>query len=352
MPSIPAGGPPDTVTPAPGFTLRAFAPSDYEQMAEVFTEAYQEYPMTALEIERRDEIREERCNHRRWVAVAGAPRASAGADSMGADPTGADSIIGVGEHDQFGWMYHPRKFSIDIVVRPAWQGRGVGRALYDEILGAIEPFEPISVMSMTRECLDRSVRFLADRGFVEAMRSWESRIDPASLDYDKYAARVDDVAAQGIRIASFRELRDDPTTIRKLHELQWAIIQDVPSTEPSTEIPLEDFARRLREDPNLLPDAFLVAIDGDRFVGMSALWSSLANDDLYTGLTGVIRSHRRRGIALALKIRTLKWARERGTRVVKTWNESNNRPMLSINEEVGFVRQPAWFHMRKVIRDE
>ncbi len=52
-----------------------------------------------------------------------------------------------------------------------------------------------------------------------------------------------------------------------------------------------------------------MAVDGDEYVGMSNLWDDRASDALYTGLTGVKRSHRRRGIATALKVRAIAYAR-------------------------------------------
>jgi GNAT superfamily N-acetyltransferase len=61
---------------------------------------------------------------------------------------------------------------------------------------------------------------------------------------------------------------------------------------------------------------------------------------LVTAITGVVPSHRRRGIATALKVTSLQQAQKLGTHAVKTDNEENN-PMYQINRRLGFMLQPA-----------
>ena len=90
-----------------------------------------------------------------------------------------------------------------------------------------------------------------------------------------------------------------------------------------------------------------VADDGERFVGTSQLGQGTSPEELRTGLTGVRREYRRRGIALALKVHALAFARSRGYQRVLTENESNNRGILAINERLGFVKNPVWVHYLK-----
>ena len=70
---------------------------------------------------------------------------------------------------------------------------------------------------------------------------------------------------------------------------------------------------------------------------------------LYTGLTGVLRSHRRRGVATALKVTALSFAKKRSVKFVKTDNEENN-PMYDLNMQLGFKPQPAYVDYEKPLK--
>ena len=317
--------------------VRAFTPEDYETIVEIGNRLFPEYPDTVEEVRHYDENRDPKCKHQRFVAEL------------------EDRIVGHAHYGQSPAMYHPQKFEIGVYVEPDCQGRGIGRALYGHLLKALEPFDPIKLFSFAREDYERSVRFLCDRGFAEVMRSWESRLDVNAFDFSPYEGRIGRVEAQGIRLASLKDLLDDPECARKLFELERDLLQDVPFPDRYTPeaLDFETFYKRTFENPDFLPEAYLVALDGDRYVGTSALWKSqAAPHELYTGLTGVRREHRRKGIALALKLTGIACAKSHGYATIKTWNASNNRAMLSINERFGYVKQPVWVTFAKELRPE
>jgi len=85
-----------------------------------------------------------------------------------------------------------------------------------------------------------------------------------------------------------------------------------------------------------------------RYVAESSLFrSSELPDVLCQGIIGTRRAYRGRGIALALRLRTIGSARSHGKREIRAWNDTPNAAMLAINTALGFVRQPAWITYEK-----
>jgi len=56
----------------------------------------------------------------------------------------------------------------------------------------------------------------------------------------------------------------------------------------------------------------------------------------------VLRSHRRRGLATALKRAQIAWAAANGYRELVTSSVEGNEAMRTVNERLGYKPLPAW----------
>lgn len=317
-----------------GVQLRPFEERDYPAIAALQRAIYADYATPEDEMRHDDAHRDTKCQHARFVAEA--------AGGM---------VVGSAEHDQWPGRYHPRKFLGSVGVHPAWEGRGVGRALWAKVEEALRPLDPLSVSCYVREQAERGRRFAEAQGFREERRTFPSDLGIAGFDpapYDGLEERLE--REHGVRILSVPQLANDPERDRKLHALAQHVRRDFPADIPANEEPFEQWeARRLR-DPKLLLDGYLVAVTpGGEYIGYSNVATdSDAPERLWIQQTGTLREWRRRGVATALKVRGIAFARERGYSTLRTGNDSANAPMLALNERLGFVRGAAWLYMKKV----
>lgn len=257
-------------------------------------------------------------------------------------------VVGYAVYQEPSWSYKPGKYFIMAAVHPDHQGHGVGGALYNHMQAVLAPRQPRMLVSATRENKPRAIRFLEARGFKQVMRFPVSELEVDAFDSVPYQGLSQALASQGVHIHSVAQLKAMESQWKhQLHELINEVLQDVPSPDPITMESFEQFDQQRLNSPRFLPEGYFVAVEGGRMVGLSALWKNEVDPHkLHTGLTGVRRSHRRRGICTALKVRAIQYAKTYGAKVIETDNEENN-PMFQINLQLGFKAQPAMLEFSK-----
>jgi GNAT superfamily N-acetyltransferase len=224
-----------------------------------------------------------------------------------------------------------------VAVAPAYRRQGLGGRLADEVERFAGSAQVKWLETETREReLESALPLLHKRGFTELERYQASRQDPASTDLgslDQLQARL---RSDGIETVALLGI-DGQRTRQALYRCNMAIWRDMPH-EPHVEWQdpsIETFTRSIYERPAVILESFFVARDGDQIVGLSYLLRR-PDGDAEVGDTGVMQSHRRRGIARVLKMLVTQYAAQAGIPHVHTDNRADNAAMLAINRDLGF----------------
>jgi GNAT superfamily N-acetyltransferase len=219
-------------------------------------------------------------------------------------------------------------------VLPAWRRRGIGSALLDWCLDYARQLDAARAIAFVREDDRESRAFLERREFLVTDRLVSLALD---LGGDSAPPRL----PPGIEI---REL--DQSRFEAAYEVFRDGVADIPAIGESGEVrPFEEWACQLEDRP-----LTLVALDRRQVVGFAGLEVRNAETRLLdNNLTTVLRSHRRRGIAEALKRSEITWATAHGWRRIVTTTHDANEPMRLLNEKLGYREQPATLDVSRAL---
>lgn len=261
-----------------------------------------------------------------------------------------NGVIGWGEVAHRPWQYHPDRYDLTVEVAPGSQRSGVGTMLLQALLTGLEERRAEVVRAVVREDEAAGLAFLRAAGFQEVWRNLESRLDVEHFDVARWQSVTGAVERAGIAITDLAsELEAGEGILRDVYELY--LTSDSVELDPITPPPLDAFVAGEVPADTTWASAWLLAHDGDVLVGLSTLEPlGAARNAVGAGFTIVHPSHRGRGIARALKVRTIAWAREHGFRWIESDSNAVNAPMLGLNESLGFRPLPARITLERRLR--
>lgn len=254
--------------------------------------------------------------------------------------------IGYGSIEQS--VYLP-KYRMFIVTDPRWLKAGVGDLLLKRL--TVDLLEAGAVTVSCREYASQSdlIEFLKANGFVESGRLLDLRLDVTGTLPE--LARPKNAR---VTISTLAEERaGDPLWVEKLHELSTALYLDDAGRGPLS--PPGYFRREALlwlERPYVLPDGYFIAKDGDRYIGLTDVnLLDAVPGGVTQGFTGVLREYRRQGIATALKLQAIQFARDQGYRIIQAFNRPVHHEMLALNEKLGFQTLFSYVTLEKCLKD-
>ena len=237
-----------------------------------------------------------------------------------------DEVVGLGF---CGPSQSSERTAVVVRVLPDHRRRGIGSELLDRVMAHADGLGRPQASGMVFEDDPGSISWVSNRGFEEDDRQVE-------LSRGLGRSEAEPRTPEGIELAELDESRHDEAYA------VWAeCYPDMPVSPP---IAAPTFDEWLEEEvPG--PVTF-VALDGGNVVGAAALLDKV--DGLAEhGLTAVLRSHRGRGIATALKQALILWASENGYRELTTWTQDGNAAMQAVNLKLGYLPRPAVINVRR-----
>jgi RimJ/RimL family protein N-acetyltransferase len=196
----------------------------------------------------------------------------------------------------------------------------------------------VTSVARIREDFARDLRAAQRLGYREMRRMRMSELDLTEHREKLLAAREEcrrNMREQGVQMVLLSD-DPDPDKLRKLYRMVIESEKDIPTTVPWRELNFEEWKIFWFSNPVIRDDWFWVAREGDAVIGTSVLDIPVERGLPWTAYTGTSRSVRGRGIARALKYESICQALEFGYERVRTTNDSDNPPILRINEEMGY----------------
>lgn len=319
-----------------GVSVREFVPADLPRTVE-FQNAYS-----------RPAQRQTLADVERWEAMAD-PKEVRVRLQLEAGAT----LIGVaGSGDGGRWRPADGSWGLWLRLDDAWKRRGIGTAVADALEAYARANGAPSITAGLRGDEADGLAFAARRGYVEFHRRQTAYLDLTRFDASRFEDPDAIAARGGYRLASYEALEraapDRDALRHRIHDLHSATWADVPTPEIPPAPSFEDVMRYALDSPTFEPRATTFALHGEELVGLSFADVN-GNGVGYTFMTGVHRSARGHGLALAMKLRVIAALRARGVALFGTTNDKDNAPMLSVNRKLGYEPEPPSIRMKKVL---
>ncbi len=222
-----------------------------------------------------------------------------------------------------------------VAVPPQRRGHGIGGALYE----VIEDYVRGRGAWRARTNVDgdpAGERFLVKRGYELRDVVRVSALDLAGVSLPALHL------PEGFRLEPLRRVRNRAEELFAVCAAGEADLRE----EAETVLTFEDWKLDDFGVPDLSDEGSFVVLDDTRAVSLVFLCLDPERKLAYNLMTATLPEVRRRGLALAAKVASARWAAANGFERILTENVQANAGMLAINRSLGYRRlydQGKWF---------
>lgn len=237
------------------------------------------------------------------------------------------------------------QFDLFLVVAPAYRQQGIGTQLYNEAIVYAKTSGATALSATLSDHTSEAQSFANQCGFTLTQHWVYWELPLAIFQETPFLAALTTAQARGIRFFTFADAGNTPETQRKLYNLNRQTSLEAPGEDSFPTF--DEFVTDIVSAPWFRPDGQIVAADGDRWVGLGAV--GVDGIRAFNAFTGVDREYRRQGLATALTLLTIRYARQHKATRLEICNDSRNTPMFTMQEKLGYYRIPGRYIMRQVL---
>lgn len=231
-------------------------------------------------------------------------------------------------------------FDITMQVDKDWRNQGIGSMLFDEVTQFAVSNGGTVLQCGVRETAIVELAWLEKRGFMKTLHTFESQLD---LSIASFLTEKTDYPH--VLFTSFADYPQDDVLLKRFFDFWWELATDAPGMEGKTQ---PEFDVMKKQFESIDREGFILAVDGGRWVAMSLIIKE-SDEMYYNSLTGVHREYRGKGLARAVKLKAIEFAKQQGAKFIRTHNDSNNIPMLHVNEKLGYEKKPGLYFLEMKI---
>jgi GNAT superfamily N-acetyltransferase len=237
---------------------------------------------------------------------------------------------------------------VEILFHPEYE---VAEMIFDKIINDIQIIGPYAIQARAFHDQTRLLQFYEKYGFVENHRMMHVYLPLIDANLTPFVEIENKLNSKGIVITtSAGEIVSDVDYFSKLQALNNSTWDDYP-TEPLLPPTLPNDQMLTHEDN--IPEAYFIAKMGQLYIGHSHLMK-LPSDpqNLIQGLTATLREFRGEGIATALKIKGIEYAKKNGYQGIYTSSRDTNEAMQAVNRKLGWRPYYSEVRLEKILKSD
>lgn len=255
----------------------------------------------------------------------------------------ADEIVGFSFAGHYPSM-DTHQYYINVVVDLEHRQQRIGTALWDELAGYLHEQGADRLLCTIYEGEPAHFHFAQNRGFEVQSHQLRAVLDLDHFDESEFEDLAQAVEMAGIRLTSFADVEQTEENTRQLYDINGIAALDDPASDGGY-IAYDNWKKVILGGSWFQPAGQMIALDGDRFVALSAITYDAEENKGFTLISGVAPGYRNRKIMQALKRQAIGYAAAFGAAQVVTELSTDNAPMRAINKKLGFMEEPGMFEM-------